>query len=176
LEEIFRRSTPGREKEWKSIPVKCPFCGSNKTRVIDSRAVDEGGAIRRRRCCPACGSRFTTFERREKVDVVVLKRDGTREIYNRKKIATGFYKALSKRDIPETMIESTVDGIEDELKKRQDKEIAASEIGDMVMDRLRLLDEVAYMRFASVYKNFGDVSEFQRELGELMPEEIDSSA
>ncbi|MHB8895333.1 MAG: transcriptional regulator NrdR [Candidatus Geothermincolia bacterium] len=153
--------------------MKCPFCGSHKTKVIDSRAVDEGGAIRRRRCCPECGSRFTTFERREKIDVMVVKRDGTGEPYNRQKIATGFYKALSKRDVPETVIESTVDEIEDELKKRQEKEIAASEIGDMVMERLRRLDEVAYMRFASVYKNFGDVSEFQKELGELMPEQMD---
>lgn len=156
--------------------MKCPFCGSKKTKVIDSRAVDEGSSIRRRRCCPSCGARFTTFERREKVDVMVLKRNGVREAYNREKIATGFYKALSKRDVPETVIESTVDEIEDELKRRQDKEIEASEIGDMVMERLRRLDEVAYMRFASVYKNFGDVSEFQKELGELMPEQIDNTA
>jgi transcriptional repressor NrdR len=156
--------------------MKCPYCESQKTKVIDSRAVDEGGAIRRRRCCPSCGSRFTTFERREKIEVVVVKRDGTRVPYNREKIATGFYKALSKRNVSEVAIESTVDEIEEELKRRQDKEVQASEIGDMVMDRLRGLDEVAYMRFASVYKNFGDVSEFQKELGELMPEQIDRSA
>jgi len=155
--------------------MKCPFCDSQKTKVIDSRAVDEGGAIRRRRCCPSCGSRFTTFERREKVDAIVVKRDGTSEAYDRQKIATGFYKALSKRDVPEPVIESTVDEIEDELKRRQDKRIEASEIGDMVMDRLRRLDEVAYMRFASVYKNFGDVSEFQKELGELTTEQVDRS-
>lgn len=156
--------------------MKCPFCDNEKTRVIDSRAVEDGGAIRRRRSCPSCGTRFTTFERREKVDVMVMKRDGAREVYDRQKIATGFYKALSKRDVPESVIESTIEEIEDELKRRQNKEISASEIGDMVMERLRRLDEVAYMRFASVYKNFDDVSEFRRELGELMPEQIDSQA
>lgn len=156
--------------------MKCPFCGSRKTKVIDSRSVDDGAAIRRRRSCPSCGSRFTTFERRERVDVIVLKRDGEREPYSREKVATGFYKALSKRDVPESVIESTVDEIEDELKRRQDKEVAASEIGDMVMERLMRIDEVAYMRFASVYKNFGDVSEFRRELGQFMPEEMDSNA
>ncbi len=156
--------------------MKCPFCDNEKTKVIDSRAVEDGGAIRRRRSCLSCGTRFTTFERREKVDVMVMKRDGAREVYDRQKIATGFYKALSKRDVPESVIESTIEEIEDELKRRQNKEISASEIGDMVMERLRRLDEVAYMRFVSVYKNFDDVSEFQRELGELMPEQIDSQA
>jgi len=156
--------------------MKCPFCDNQKTKVIDSRAVDEGGAIRRRRRCPSCGSRFTTFERREKVDVVIVKRDGTREAYDRQKIATGFYKALSKRNIAEPVIESTIDEIEDELKHRSEKQVPASEIGDMVMDRLRRLDEIAYLRFASVYKNFDDVSEFQKELkelGELVPEQVE---
>jgi transcriptional repressor NrdR len=153
--------------------MKCPYCESNKTKVIDSRAVEQGSSIRRRRSCPSCGSRFTTFERREKVDVVVLKRDGTHEVYDRQKIATGFYKALSKRNVAPAVIESAIDEMEDELKRRQDKEVAASEIGDMVMERLRRIDEIAYLRFASVYKRFGDVSEFQKELGELMPEQVE---
>jgi transcriptional repressor NrdR len=153
--------------------MNCPYCESKKTKVIDSRAVEDGGSIRRRRMCPSCGSRFTTFERREKVEVVVIKRDGAREVYDRQKIWNGFFKALSKRNVPESVIERNVDEIEDELKKRQDKDVPASEIGDMVMDRLRRIDEIAYLRFASVYKRFGDVSEFQKELGELMPEQME---
>ena len=153
--------------------MNCPYCESKKTKVIDSRAVEDGGSIRRRRMCPECDSRFTTFERREKVDVVVLKRDGEREPYDRKKIYNGFFKALSKRNVPDSVIETNVDEIEDELKKRQDKDVPASEIGDMVMERLRRIDEIAYLRFASVYKRFGDVSEFQKELGELMPEQLE---
>jgi transcriptional repressor NrdR len=153
--------------------MKCPYCENEKTKVIDSRAVDSGASIRRRRSCPACGSRFTTFERREKVDVVVLKRDGSHEVYDRQKIANGFYKALSKRNVAPAVIEGSIDEIEDELKRRQDKEVAASEIGDMVMERLRRIDEIAYLRFASVYKRFGDVSEFQKELGELMPDQVE---
>lgn len=153
--------------------MRCPYCESPKTKVIDSRAVEEGGTIRRRRRCPECGARFTTFERRERVDVVVVKRDSEQESYNRQKIAAGFYKALSKRNIPDAVIESAVDEIEDELKRRPEKQVTASEIGDMVMDKLRALDEIAYLRFASVYKRFGDVSEFQKELGELTAEQIE---
>lgn len=153
--------------------MNCPYCESKKTKVIDSRAVEDGGSIRRRRMCPSCESRFTTFERREKVEVVVIKRDGAREVYDRQKIWNGFFKALSKRNVPESVIETNVDEIEDELKKKQDKVVPASEIGDMVMERLRRIDEIAYLRFASVYKRFGDVSEFQKELGELMPEQLE---
>jgi transcriptional repressor NrdR len=153
--------------------MRCAYCQSQKTKVIDSRAVDEGAAIRRRRSCPSCGSRFTTFERRERVDVMVVKKEGQLEPYDRQKIATGFYKALSKRNVSDSLIESNIDEIEDELKRRPEKEVAASEIGDMVMERLKRIDEIAYLRFASVYKRFGDVSEFQRELGELMPERLE---
>lgn len=149
--------------------MKCPYCDSQKTKVIDSRAADEGSAIRRRRRCPACGSRFTTFERREKVDVMVVKRDGCVVPYDRQKIATGFYKALSKRGVDDSVIESNVDEIEEELKRLPDRNVEASEIGDMVMERLKKIDEIAYLRFASVYKRFGDVSEFQKEVDDLLP-------
>lgn len=149
--------------------MKCPYCGRAKTKVIDSRAAEDGAAIRRRRHCMDCGSRFTTFERRERTGVIVLKRDGTREPYDRDKLSAGLYKACSKREVPAAVIEKAVDGIEGEVMKRLEREIQASELGDMVMERLREIDEVAYMRFASVYKRFDDVREFQAELGTLMP-------
>jgi transcriptional repressor NrdR len=153
--------------------MKCPYCGNAKTKVIDSRPAEDDTAIRRRRSCTGCGSRFTTFERRERAGVVVVKRDGTREPYDREKLATGLYKACSKREVPDSVIEENVDQIEEEIMRSPEREISAAEVGNMVMERLRNIDEIAYLRFASVYKRFDDVSEFQKELGELMPEQID---
>jgi transcriptional repressor NrdR len=155
--------------------MKCPFCDNPKTKVIDSRSIEDGYAIRRRRHCLKCGSRFTTFERREKVQVSVIKRDRSVEPYSREKLANGMYKACNKRNVPEKVIEKSLDQIEEAIMKAPDKEIAASEIGDMVMTHLRQIDEVAYLRFASVYKRFRDVSEFHKELGELMTKETNSS-
>jgi transcriptional repressor NrdR len=149
--------------------LKCPYCDNPKTKVIDSRSAEDGAAIRRRRQCLNCGSRFTTFERREKAGMVVIKRDGTREPYDRDKIANGLFKACSKREVPESVIEHNLDEIEAAILRRPDREIPAPELGDMIMERLRQVDEIAYLRFASVYKRFDDVSEFQKELGELMP-------
>jgi transcriptional repressor NrdR len=149
--------------------MRCPYCGNPKTRVVDSRSAEDGNAIRRRRHCSGCGSRFTTFERRERAAVVVVKRNGEREPYDREKLAAGFYKACSKREVEPALIEKSIDEVEEMIMQRQDREISASEVGDMVMERLRGIDEVAYMRFASVYKRFDDVSEFQKELGELIP-------
>lgn len=151
--------------------MRCPYCGNSRTRVIDSRAADDGAAIRRRRRCENCGSRFTTFERRERVEVVVVKRDDTREPYERKKLDAGLHKACNKRDVSDETIEMAVEEIEEAIMKRQEREIPASVIGDLVMQKLKSIDEVAYLRFASVYKRFGNVSEFQKELGELMPYE-----
>ena len=156
--------------------MKCPFCDYPKTKVIDSRSTEDGSAIRRRRSCLECGSRFTTFERREKVQVVVVKRDGSTEPYSREKLATGMYKACNKRNVPAEVIESSVDQIEEAITRIPEKQISASEIGDMVMSRLRRIDEVAYLRFASVYKRFRDVSEFSKELGELMTEKTNRSS
>jgi len=156
--------------------VKCPFCDYPKTKVIDSRSTEDGSAIRRRRSCLECGSRFTTFERREKVQVVVVKRDRSTEPYSREKLATGMYKACNKRNVPAEVIESSVDQIEEAITRIPEKQISASEIGDMVMSRLRRIDEVAYLRFASVYKRFRDVSEFSKELGELMTEKTNRSS
>ncbi|PKQ28923.1 MAG: transcriptional regulator NrdR [Candidatus Anoxymicrobium japonicum] len=149
--------------------MKCPFCENNKTKVIDTRVIKEGDGIRRRRCCPSCGHRFTTFERREKVDALIVKRDGALESYDRTKIANGFYKALSKRNVALSIIENNIDEMESALMRRKEKTIQSCEIGDMVMERLRMLDEIAYLRFASVYKRFGDVSEFQKEFEDIMP-------
>ncbi|MDD5448346.1 MAG: transcriptional regulator NrdR [Actinomycetota bacterium] len=151
--------------------MKCPFCGNSKTKVIDSRSIDGGAAIRRRRRCSHCGSRFTTFERREKISVVVIKRNGEREPYERRKLAAGMYKACSKRNVSAEIIDRSINEIEERIMKTRGKEIKASEIGDMVMEKLKEIDEVAYLRFASVYKRFGNVREFQKELGELMPEQ-----
>jgi len=156
--------------------MKCPFCGNPKTKVIDSRSIEDGYGIRRRRHCMKCGSRFTTFERREKVQVVLTKSNGKTELYNREKLATGMYKACNKRNVPAEVIEGSVDRIEEAIMKAPEGKISASEIGDMVMAQLRQIDEVAYMRFASVYKRFRDVSEFNKELGELMPEETNKSS
>ncbi|MFH1149914.1 MAG: transcriptional regulator NrdR [Actinomycetota bacterium] len=156
--------------------MKCPYCGNKKTKVIDSRSIEEGAAIRRRRHCLSCGRRFTTFERLPKVEVMVRKTDGTTlETYDREKLATGFYRATSKRDVPADLIEASVDRIEEEIMKRRDREITSAEIGRMVMERLKEIDEVAYIRFTSVYKRFDDISEFQRELGEFLPEQENSS-
>lgn len=151
--------------------MRCPYCGNPRTKVIDSRATEDGAAIRRRRRCEVCGSRFTTFERRERVQVTVVKRDDTREPYAREKLAGGLRKACNKRNVPVEVIERAVDEIEEAIMKRQEREIPASVIGDLVMEKLKAIDEVAYLRFASVYKRFGNVSEFQKELGELMPYE-----
>lgn len=156
--------------------MKCPFCGNPKTKVIDSRSIEDGYGIRRRRHCMKCGSRFTTFERREKVQIVLTKSNGKTELYNREKLATGMYKACNKRNVPAEVIEGSVDRIEEAIMKAPEGKISASEIGDMVMAQLRQIDEVAYMRFASVYKRFRDVSEFNKELGELMPEETNKSS
>jgi transcriptional repressor NrdR len=156
--------------------MKCPFCGNPKTKVIDSRSIEDGYGIRRRRHCMKCGSRFTTFERREKVQIVLTKSNGKTELYSREKLATGMYKACNKRNVPAEVIEGSVDRIEEAIMKAPEGKISASEIGDMVMAQLRQIDEVAYMRFASVYKRFRDVSEFNKELGELMPEETNKSS
>ncbi len=150
--------------------MKCPFCQASKTRVIDSRVIEDGNAIRRRRRCDSCGMRFTTFERRAKVQVYVVKRDGNREAYSREKVAGGMYKACNKRNVTSAVIEQAVDEIEESIMTRASKEIPAADIGQMVMDKLKEIDEVAYLRFASVYKRFGTITEFEKELGTLIPE------
>lgn len=148
--------------------MKCPFCGHQDSRVIDSRSSEGGNVIRRRRECLECRSRFTTFERYEQIPSVVIKRSGERVPYKREKIMVGLNKAFEKRPVSRQKIEELLESIEADLRAQGEREIKSSLIGMMILKRLKEIDEVAYLRFASVYKDFQDVSQFQQELGELM--------
>jgi transcriptional repressor NrdR len=153
--------------------MKCPFCGDPDSKVIDSRSADGGHVIRRRRECKGCKKRFTTFERFEQFPVAVIKRNGDREPYKREKILVGLGKAFEKRPVTSQQIEDLASEIEAELREEGKKEISASLIGMLVLKKLKEIDEVAYLRFASVYKNFKDISEFQSELGQLLEKKED---
>jgi transcriptional repressor NrdR len=148
--------------------VKCPFCGHLEDKVIDSRAAGTGEVIRRRRECEACNRRFTTYERVEDVLPTVVKKDGRREPFDRQKLVRGLRIACSKRPVSVERVEAVADAIEREVQEAERREVLASELGDRVMNHLRTLDEVAYVRFASVYRSFRDVDEFLRELGKLV--------
>lgn len=148
--------------------MKCPFCGNTENKVIDSRISKDGDAIRRRRECVSCGKRFTTYEFVEEVLPTVVKKDGRREPFDRTKIRSGIKKACEKRPISTDEIESIVDRIEQRCQEYPDKEIPASAIGEQVMKELQNLDGVAYVRFASVYREFRDVSDFLEELKDLL--------
>lgn len=151
--------------------MKCPFCDYYETKVIDSRPTDEGQAIRRRRECIRCFRRFTTYEKVESMPLIIVKKDGTREAYDRNKILNGILKACEKRPVPLSTIEEMVDEIERELYNSMEKEITSQHIGEMVMNKLRDIDEVAYVRFASVYRQFKDINTFMDELKKLLNEE-----
>lgn len=144
--------------------MKCPFCGTSETKVIDSRLNQQGDMTRRRRSCPRCEGRFTTYERVEEVMPVVVKKDGRRESFNRQKILDGISKACQKRSVPVQKVEESVDAIEKKLQACGLKEVPARAVGNMVMTALRDLDKVAYVRFASVYREFRDVEEFVADL------------
>ena len=146
--------------------MHCPFCRGSDTRVVDSRDTDGGQAIRRRRECTSCGQRFTTFERMEGVPLVVVKRDGRREPFDRAKVVSGIAKACKNRPVSDESMRAICDEIEEFIRERGG-EIAASDIGDEVLTRLSALDEVAYVRFASVYQEFSDLGEFRRVIEEL---------
>jgi transcriptional repressor NrdR len=148
--------------------MKCPFCSQPDDKVIDSRASSEGHAIRRRRECLQCGKRFTTYEVVEELPLLVVKKDGRRQPFDRKKIVAGLQKACEKRPISAERIEEAVAQIERDIYRRCDKEVSSREIGELVMDRLASLDEVAYVRFASVYRQFKDVNQFMAELKDLL--------
>lgn len=148
--------------------MKCPYCENTESKVIDSRPVDDGNSIRRRRECLACTRRFTTYEQVESVPLVVIKKDGKRQVYNRQKILSGILRACEKTPVTVAQIESVVQDIEAELFNSLDSEISASYIGDLVMDRLKKLNPIAYVRFASVYREFKDVSTFMEELNGLI--------
>jgi transcriptional repressor NrdR len=148
--------------------MKCPFCGNPDSKVIDSRSAENGLVIRRRRECKDCGKRFTTYERFEMFPVAVIKRNGDKEPYKREKILIGLRKAFEKRPVTSQQIEEITNKIEAELRAEGKKEIPSSVVGMQVLKNLKDIDEVAYLRFASVYKDFKDVSEFQSELGQLL--------
>ncbi len=148
--------------------MKCPFCHDLENRVIDSRLTKEGGIIRRRRECFHCKRRFTTYERVEEMLPMVVKKDGRREVFDRQKIVAGLKKACEKRPVSTAAIEQVADRIELALQERGEKEIISSVIGEAIMRELHKLDQVAYVRFASVYRSFKDVEEFMRELKDLM--------
>ena len=144
--------------------MKCPYCGNPDTRVVDSRPVDDNAAIRRRRVCDDCGKRFTSYERIETVPLVVIKKDKTREIFDRTKIESGVIRACHKRPVTAEQIRGLVDSVEAEVVSRGEREIPSAQIGEMVMSRIKDLDPVAYVRFASVYREFKDVETFMDEL------------
>lgn len=148
--------------------MKCPYCGNIDTRVIDSRPVDEGTSIRRRRSCDACSKRFTTYEKVETIPLIIIKKDNNREQYDRAKIEGGVLRACYKRPVSAADIQETIDAIETDIFSREEKEIASSVIGEIVMERLKALDAVAYVRFASVYREFKDVNTFMAELKKIL--------
>lgn len=151
--------------------MRCPFCAHGETRVLESRPTDEGSSIRRRRECLRCGERFTTYERVELAPLIVIKRDGTREAFDRQKILKGILTACEKRPVPLSTLEQVVTEIENELRSSMEQEVSSQAIGEMVMERLRSIDQVAYVRFASVYRQFKDINRFMEELQSLLSEE-----
>ena len=155
------------EFDTHSQNMKCPFCSSENTRVIDSRPADDNNSIRRRRLCDDCGKRFTTYEKVETIPLIVIKKDNIREQYDRAKIEGGVLRACHKRPISVDQISKLIDEVETEIFNREDKEIPSSVIGEILMDKLKDLDSVAYVRFASVYREFKDVNTFMNELKKM---------
>lgn len=151
--------------------MKCPSCQYNGTRVLDSRPVDESRSIRRRRECEVCGYRFTTFEKVEEIPLIVVKKEGTREEFSRDKILRGLIRACEKRPVPLTQLEEITNYVEKELRSQGTSEVKSVDIGEMVMDKLAEVDEVAYVRFASVYRQFKDINVFIDELKDLINKE-----
>ena len=149
--------------------MRCPYCGRDDTQVKDSRPAEEGAAIRRRRSCPGCQSRFTTFERVQLREITVLKSDGRRVPFDREKLARSIRIALRKRPVDEDRIERIVNGIQRKLETDAYSEVTSRQIGEIVMEALRAVDQVAYVRFASVYRNFGEAKDFRAFLGEMEP-------
>ncbi len=151
--------------------MKCPFCGKENTRVIDSRPAEDSNSIRRRRQCDVCGKRFTTYEKVETIPFVVVKKDNSREPYDREKLMAGVMRSCHKRPIPVDEITRLVDEVENVIFNMEEKEIPSYKIGELLMERLRQLDQVAYVRFASVYREFKDVNTFMDELKKILDHE-----
>ena len=150
--------------------MRCPFCGYEESKVMDSRPADEGSRIRRRRECLQCAKRFTTFEAVENVPIVVIKKDKSRETFNRSKIINGMLLSCEKRQVSLETLEKAVDDIENALQNSLEREVTSIEVGEMVMGKLKDIDEVAYVRFASVYRHFKDINTFMEELNKLLME------
>ncbi len=150
--------------------MHCPFCHFEESKVIDTRSTEEGSAIRRRRECISCKNRFTTYEKIEEIPLIVVKKDGTRESFNRNKVLNGLIRACEKRPVSIDQIEQLVDHIETYLNNSMEKEVASQLIGEMIMNALKEIDEVAYVRFASVYRQFKDINTFIDELTKLLAE------
>ncbi len=150
--------------------MKCPFCNFIDSKVVDSRPTDEGSSIRRRRECLGCGKRFTTYETVERLPLMLVKRDGTREPYDRQKLLSGVMKACEKRPVPQARLEQLVDEVEQKLFGTLEYEVSSQAIGELVMEQLKTIDEVSYVRFASVYRQFKDINTFVDELNTLIRE------
>ncbi len=150
--------------------MKCPYCAHIESKVVDSRPADEGNSIRRRRECLGCHRRFTTYETVESLPLIVIKKDGSRQAFDKAKLLGSMLKACEKRTVSLATLERISDGIEQSLQNEMEREIPSTEIGEMVMERLKDVDEVAYVRFASVYRQFKDISTFMTELGKLLQE------
>ena len=171
-------TTSGREnppavhpaKNWEGLLRNCPFCGFGESKVIDSRPADEGASIRRRRECLSCSKRFTTYETVESLPVVVVKKDGSRQSFDRQKVLGGMIRACEKRPVPLAELEKIAGEIEQDLQNSMEREISTETIGERVMERLRAVDQVAYVRFASVYRQFKDIDTFMTELNKLLAE------
>lgn len=151
--------------------MKCPYCGFNESKVIDSRPADENNSIRRRRECLSCSRRFTTYETVESLPVVVVKKDGSRQSFDRGKVLSGMIRACEKRPVPVAKLEKIAADIEQELQNSMEREISTEVIGERVMEHLRSIDQVAYVRFASVYRQFKDIDSFMEELTKLLAEQ-----
>lgn len=150
--------------------MKCPFCANPESKVVDSRPADEGSSIRRRRECLVCHKRFTTYETIESVPLIVIKKDGSRQSFDRSKLLGSMLKACEKRTVSLDTLENIVTEIEQSLQNEMEREVTSVEIGNMVMEKLKAVDEVAYVRFASVYRQFKDINTFMTELGKLLDE------
>jgi transcriptional repressor NrdR len=155
--------------------MRCPHCGERETRVVDSRDLDDAATIRRRRECAACATRFTTYERVEAARLVVVKSDGARQEFDREKLASGLRKALTRRPVPDSAADQATDAIEAELRASGQSEVPSAQIGSLAMERLRALDQIAYIRFASVYQSFEDLEALKREV-DLLYNDRDSYA
>ena len=148
--------------------MKCPYCTFLESKVVDSRPADEGSSIRRRRECLSCHKRFTTYETMESLPLIVIKKDGSRQSFDRTKVMAGLIRACEKRPVPYDTLENMVNEIEQVLQNKMEREIPSAEIGELVMERLKKIDEVSYVRFASVYRQFTDINSFMTELSKLL--------